>query len=126
MTENPSPKSRKRTFRTEISPTPKRQKNGVVKSEPPATPSPRSTPKKKAIGKDRINKEAAVNGIKTEQETKNSSVKKPAAATPVKEPRKRKTKEEKEAEQMPLAERAIGCKILAGAHVSAAGGEIDT
>lgn len=36
--------------------------------------------------------------------------------------RKRKTKEEKDAEAMPLAARTIGHKMLIGAHVSAAGG----
>ncbi|KAH0082475.1 AP endonuclease, partial [Aureobasidium melanogenum] len=36
--------------------------------------------------------------------------------------RKRKTKEEKEAEAMPLAARTIGHKLFIGAHVSAAGG----
>jgi hypothetical protein len=37
---------------------------------------------------------------------------------------KRKTKEEKEAEAMPIAARTIGSKILIGAHVSSAGGTI--
>jgi AP endonuclease-1 len=36
--------------------------------------------------------------------------------------RKRKTKEEKEAEAMPLAARTIGSNIVLGAHVSSAGG----
>ena len=36
--------------------------------------------------------------------------------------RKRKTKEEKEAEAMPIAARSIGAKLFVGAHVSAAGG----
>jgi AP endonuclease-1 len=36
--------------------------------------------------------------------------------------RKRKTKEEKEAEAMPLAARTVGHKLFIGAHVSAAGG----
>ncbi|KAK3724503.1 DNA-(apurinic or apyrimidinic site) lyase [Vermiconidia calcicola] len=36
--------------------------------------------------------------------------------------RKRKTKEEKEAEAMPIAARTIGHKLLIGAHVSSAGG----
>jgi AP endonuclease-1 len=36
--------------------------------------------------------------------------------------RKRKTKEEKEAEAMPLAARTLGHKLFIGAHVSAAGG----
>jgi AP endonuclease-1 len=37
---------------------------------------------------------------------------------------KRKTKEEKEAEAMPIAARTLGSKILIGAHVSSAGGTI--
>lgn len=36
--------------------------------------------------------------------------------------KRRKTKEEKEAEAMPLASRTIGSKIFLGAHVSASGG----
>lgn len=38
-------------------------------------------------------------------------------------PRKRKTKEEKEAEMQPLAARASGLRMFVGAHVSAAKGE---
>lgn len=37
--------------------------------------------------------------------------------------RKRKTKEEKEAEAMPLAARTVGHKLFIGAHVSSAGGQ---
>jgi AP endonuclease-1 len=37
--------------------------------------------------------------------------------------RKRKTKEEKEAEAMPLAARTLGSKIVLGAHISSAGGK---
>ncbi len=36
---------------------------------------------------------------------------------------KRKTKEEKEAEAMPLAARTVGHKLFIGAHVSSAGGQ---
>jgi AP endonuclease-1 len=36
---------------------------------------------------------------------------------------KRKTKEEKEAEAMPLLERTVGHKLFIGAHVSSAGGQ---
>jgi hypothetical protein len=43
-------------------------------------------------------------------------------AAPKKLKRKRKTKEEKEAEEMPLAMRTRGLKVLIGAHVSAAKG----
>ncbi|KAI5194875.1 AP endonuclease [Aureobasidium subglaciale] len=43
-------------------------------------------------------------------------------ATKPKVVRKRKTKEEKEAEAMPLAARTLGHKLFIGAHVSAAGG----
>jgi AP endonuclease-1 len=45
-----------------------------------------------------------------------------AETTKPKVVRKRKTKEEKEAETMPLAARTIGHKLFIGAHVSAAGG----
>lgn len=37
--------------------------------------------------------------------------------------RKRKTKEEKEAEAMPLASRTVGHRLFVGAHVSSAGGK---
>lgn len=40
--------------------------------------------------------------------------------------RKRKTKEEREAEEMPLAARTIGHKLFIGAHVSSAGGVQNT
>lgn len=40
--------------------------------------------------------------------------------------RKRKTKEEKEAEEMPLAARTVGHKLYIGAHVSSAGGVQNT
>ncbi|EOD46765.1 putative dna-(apurinic or apyrimidinic site) lyase 1 protein [Neofusicoccum parvum UCRNP2] len=43
-------------------------------------------------------------------------------ATAKKTPRKRKTKEEKEADMVPLAARTVGSKLFVGAHVSAAGG----
>lgn len=36
--------------------------------------------------------------------------------------KRRKTKEEKVAENMPLAPRTIGSKVVVGAHVSASGG----
>ena len=42
--------------------------------------------------------------------------------SPKKVPRKRKTKEEKEAEAMPLAARTNGIRMFVGAHVSMAGG----
>jgi AP endonuclease-1 len=45
-----------------------------------------------------------------------------AETTKPKVVRKRKTKEEKEAETMPLAARTVGHKLFIGAHVSAAGG----
>ncbi|KAI4729286.1 AP endonuclease [Aureobasidium sp. EXF-10728] len=45
-----------------------------------------------------------------------------AQDTKTKVVRKRKTKEEKEAEAMPLAARTLGHKLFIGAHVSAAGG----
>lgn len=44
-----------------------------------------------------------------------------AAEQPTK--KKRKTKEEKEAEAMPLAARTVGHKLFIGAHVSSAGGQ---
>ena len=42
--------------------------------------------------------------------------------TPVKSKRRRKTKEEKDAEMMPLAARTVGLKMYVGAHTSMAGG----
>jgi hypothetical protein len=40
--------------------------------------------------------------------------------------RKRKTKEEKEAEAMPIAARTVGSKIVIGAHISSAGGRFQS
>ena len=122
MPESSGPKSRKRISRNEISLSPKRQKTSAEKSEHLATKTQLIHPRKKPSEKENIREEITVKSIKKEEITKNSLVNETVTVTQVKAVRRRKTKEEKEAEQMPLAERAIGCKILAGAHVSAAGG----
>jgi AP endonuclease-1 len=58
----------------------------------------------------------ATTSTKPVEETQEAETTKPKVV------RKRKTKEEKEAETMPLAARTIGHKLFIGAHVSAAGG----
>jgi len=84
----------------------------------------KSTPAKK--GKGRTAKADGVNGTKQAKskvkeepagEAENVDVEK---KKPVK--RVKKTKEEKEAELLPLAPRTVGSKIFIGAHVSASGG----
>lgn len=57
------------------------------------------------------------NGAKTESKSETT------AAVTDKTSKKRKTKEEKEAEAMPLRARTPGLRMLVGAHVSAAKGE---
>lgn len=57
------------------------------------------------------------NGAKTEAKSETT------AAVTGKTSKKRKTKEEKEAEAMPLRARTPGVRMLVGAHVSAAKGE---
>jgi AP endonuclease 1 len=118
-------KSRKRTSRTEISPPPKRQKSTPDKKAPLSTK--RNDTLVKKAGDKKVVKAVKTEGVnvetlKVEEHTKDSIVEETVSVTKVKVQRKRKTKEEKEAEAMPLAERTIGSKILAGAHVSAAGG----
>jgi AP endonuclease-1 len=101
----------------DVKPTPKRQprKKVAVKEEDEEVeaeaigdlkPAPKKQPRKKAA----VKKETA------EADGDDTSIAKPAKA-------KRKTKEEKEAEAMPLAARTIGHKLFIGAHVSSAGGQ---
>lgn len=70
---------------------------------------PRPTPKKRQPKAKVVKKEEAEEGEELAEEK------------PVK--KKRKTKEEKEAEAMPLSARTIGHKLFIGAHVSSAGGQ---
>lgn len=67
-------------------------------------------PKKKRQRQQQVKKEAALN--------EDDEVVKEKAT------RKRKTKEEKEAENMPLATRSVGHRLFIGAHVSSAGGNL--
>ncbi|KAB2572118.1 putative dna-(apurinic or apyrimidinic site) lyase 1 protein [Lasiodiplodia theobromae] len=62
--------------------------------------------------------------VKTEaeEEVKEEKQNGKNGATTKKAPRKRKTKEEKDAEMAPLAARTVTSKLFVGAHVSAAGG----
>jgi len=101
----------------DVKPAPKRQprKKVAVKEEDEEgeaeaigdlKPAPKKQPRKKAA----VKKETA------EADGDDTSIAKPAKA-------KRKTKEEKEAEAMPLAARTIGHKLFIGAHVSSAGGQ---
>ena len=73
------------------------------------------SPQKSKKGKAKINTEVAV------IEEDKGVVESAGATQTVK--KKRKTKEEKEAEAMPLAARTTGLRTFIGAHVSAAGGE---
>ncbi|KAL1310991.1 hypothetical protein AAFC00_001211 [Neodothiora populina] len=59
---------------------------------------------------------------KKEQVVKEEEAEPSTTATEKKTPKKRKTKEEKEAEMQPLRGRNPLCKVIIGAHVSAAGG----
>jgi AP endonuclease-1 len=101
-----------------VRPAPKRQtrKKVAVKEEEEEVgaeeakdlkPAPKKQPRKKVAVKEET----------TEADgDEPAAVAKPAA-------KKRKTKEEKEAEAMPLAARTIGHKLFIGAHVSSAGGQ---
>jgi outer membrane biosynthesis protein TonB len=71
-------------------------------------PAPKKQPRKKKVA--------------VKEETTEADGDEPAAvANPA--AKKRKTKEEKEAEAMPLTARTIGHKLFIGAHVSSAGGQ---
>ena len=88
-------------------------KEEVEQIETPAKKAPTKSPKKAAKKTTKV--EAIV-----EEVVKGEA---PAdAAKPTK--RKRKTKEEKEAEMIPLAARTQGLKMFVGAHVSGAGGMV--
>jgi AP endonuclease-1 len=105
------------TFSSEEAPKPtpkKRQaKTKVVKREEsdeeqePAKPIPKGRARKKPE-------------VKEEEEPKTENN---AGADEKPAKKKRKTKEEKEAEAMPLSARTIGHKLFIGAHVSSAGGQ---
>ncbi|KAL8829831.1 MAG: hypothetical protein Q9191_001783 [Dirinaria sp. TL-2023a] len=130
-----------------ISPTRKGSIKTEVKEEKREVDTlPTKPPKKKtkAQTKTPVNQEAAeesavVDGSETTKKSKvNKTAKvKPEAAegdeegdgegeTPKKPIRKRKTKEEKEAEAMPLAARTVGLNMFVGAHVSCAKGVHNT
>jgi AP endonuclease 1 len=100
MARDPA-RSRKRKARDEISP-PAKRGNKVKKDTSEITTI-----------------KTEVQTVKVEEET---IIETKDSVTKVKVTRRRKTKEEKEREEMAIAERTIGSKILAGAHVSAAGG----
>jgi AP endonuclease-1 len=75
------------------------------------TESPKERSKGKGKGKSKAVSSPTTNGIEPNGEPTNAKPR-----------RKRKTKEEKEAEMLPLAPRTVGSKLLLGAHVSSAGG----
>lgn len=58
------------------------------------------------------------------KQTKDAKIETSGESPAKKVVRKRKTKEEKEAEAMPLAARTVGHKLYIGAHVSGSGGQI--
>jgi len=138
--------SRKRTAREErdISPPPKRRKEKPEKSqltdskstEPVAATTKNKTGKVKSkevtkVVAVKVEKKAIVSSksqskaVKVEGEIVKAEVHEAGPVKVVKAKPKRKTKEEKAAEAMPLATRTIGAglRIIAGAHVSAAGGK---
>jgi AP endonuclease 1 len=94
-----------------VKPSPRKDRNprktasARVKSEVESTADTKQSPQKAIV-------------VKEEEEAEQPSTAK--GKTAVK--RQRKTKEEKDAEAMPLAARTVGSKLFLGAHVSAAGG----
>jgi len=84
----------------EIVPIKRTRQSRAVKVDQPISPPPKKATKSK----------------KPVEDTEEPETTKPKVV------RKRKTKEEKEAEEMPLAARTVGHKLFIGAHVSAAGG----
>ncbi|KAK6358722.1 hypothetical protein TWF730_008045 [Orbilia blumenaviensis] len=71
-----------------------------------------------------IEKSGKMRGVSTASVKTTKTVKTPSKPAVVSDTpkRKRKTKEEKEAEKMPLADRALNCAFKIGAHVSSAAG----
>jgi len=99
-----------------IKPTPKKRqtKSKVVKREE----AEEEDEKAKPLPKGRARKKTQIKG--EDDAVLADSGTKPAGK-PAK--KKRKTKEEKEAEAMPLSARTVGHKLFIGAHVSSAGGQ---
>jgi AP endonuclease-1 len=107
---------------TQKSQTPKRKSKSksttIVKTEVESKeePEPVLVESAKVAAKKRITTKKTVEKTEvTEEAADTGAIKKKVI-------RKRKTKEEKEAEAMPIAARTIGSKIVIGAHVSSAGG----
>jgi AP endonuclease-1 len=146
MTEASVSSSRKRTTRSEISPPPKRQRKAVGTAHKSTSQETKTAITRKRVNSKASHTEVVVDEIvKIEEATKNSLVQATESISKVKTKKKtkeearnpiveetvsvtkakikRKTKEEKEAEEMPIAARTVGSKILVGAHVSAAGGK---
>jgi hypothetical protein len=113
----PEPEEDVSTFSSEETPKPtpkKRQAKGkVVKKEEVEEEEEPA----KALSKGRAHKKPEVKKEEAFEEEGNAK----ATKKPVQ--KKRKTKEEKEAEAMPLSARTIGHKLFIGAHVSSAGGQ---
>ncbi|KAK4981145.1 DNA-(apurinic or apyrimidinic site) lyase [Elasticomyces elasticus] len=102
VAQDPSKKGRKRKIEAEEEIPRKIQDRGIT-----ATNTPKATKKRKT--------QVQEDSIEAAQDEKSEG-----GAKRVK--RKRKTKEEREAEAMPLAARTVGHKMFIGAHVSSAGG----
>jgi AP endonuclease-1 len=125
----------KRSARADISPPPKRAKRTTVVQKSTYVENSSGSEVEKKTPKKRQHKKSptkAVSVVKAETTVsasvivsgRQSSIEpKGASGTAKKAPRKRKTKEEKAIEAMPIATRSVGSKILIGAHVSAAGGK---
>lgn len=94
---------------------PRSKKDVAVKVEEPTAPKSANPSR---ITKAKVEKEATIESAGVDSDTVAD------ASQPTDKPKRkpRKTKEEKEAEAMPLAARTVGSKLYIGAHVSAAGG----
>ena len=94
-----------------------------AEKESPAVASPsktKSTSKKQNVSKTKVEAAEAGAGVEAGEAVGGKEEKAETKATGVKQ--KRKSKEEKAAEMVPLAARTKGLKMFIGAHVSAAGG----
>ncbi|KAJ5102676.1 Endodeoxyribonuclease IV [Penicillium argentinense] len=110
------------------------EEESEAETEEQPKPAHKKAPRKKAQAASSIKKEdqdtePAVQGENSQLSSKTEATvkaegKSAAASKPAKQPvkRRKKTKEEKEAEAMPLAPRTSGLRMFVGAHVSAAKG----
>jgi hypothetical protein len=130
-TNGASAATQKRTTRTRKVKTEPEEEAASPSEEPPKPTAKKRQSKAKVVKEEEAEEENGVaKALPKGRTRKKSEVKEGAdqldnddkvAEKPVK--KKRKTKEEKEAEAMPLAARTVGHKLFIGAHVSSAGGQ---